>query len=286
MPTALASLLFLLCPASATDAPAEPGWIKAVTAPSEDLSLAFVRSGRIAKVLVEEGRQVRPGQALVQLDDAVERTQAALLKAQAEDTTRVRAAQLQLARKKDVLQGIAKAHAGGASPKRELEEARLDAAMAELTLEMARLEHEQAKGRYREAQLMLERTRLASPVAGRVERILAKTGESVDALAPVVRLVRIDPLWVDVPVPLAQARPLKPGQPAHVRFGAAKPPPAVGSIVRVSSVADAGSETLEVRVKLPNPAGRPAGEHVTVRFPPAKPDSDAKAAPAAKKPAP
>ena len=40
-----------------------------------------------------------------------------------------------------------------------------------------------------------------------------------------------------------------------------------GKVIHVSRVADPASETLEVRVELPNPSTRLAGEHVTVTFP-------------------
>lgn len=261
--------------------------IRAVTVPSEDLTLSFIQPGRIAKVLVREGEAVRAGDPLVQLDDAVERVHLDLLKAKAEDTTGIRLAGLRRDRAKAVLAKVQKAYDQKAAPDRELEEAKADAAQAELTVEIARFEHEQAKGAHLEAKLKLDRTALASPTDGRVERIIARAGQSVDALAGVIRIVRTDPLWVDVPVPMAQARRLKVGQAAVVRFAADLPasdaqagpgaapaavaPAAVatGRILRLAGVADAASETLEVRVELPNPSrptARPAGEQVTVTF--------------------
>lgn len=261
-------------------APQQPGGIKAITAPSKDLSLAFVISGKIAAVLVEEGQKLVPGQPLVQLDNAVERVRVGVLKAKAENTTPIKAAQLRLDRCCVILKKIENAYAAKASPERELEEARMNKAQAELALEMSRFEHEQDEGKHMQAKLALERMRLLSPAAGQVEQILIRPGESVDALAPVIRIVRIDPLWIDVPVPLPRARKLKHGQPALARFPGAEGAPVTGRILRIAAVADAASETLEVRVELPNPSGRPAGEHVRVCFPAA----GATTAPAKKKP--
>ena len=241
---------------------------KAVTEPSEDRTvLGFTSPGRIAKVLVAEGQHVRAGQPLIQLDDAVERVELAMLKAKAGDTARVRAAELKLKRARVVLSKVRKAYKDKAASKRELEEAALAAAMAELELEIARLEHRQAQGRYRQAKLKLERMRLLSPVTGRVERLLVRAGESIKALAPVARIVQIDPLRIDVPVPLKRASRIRPGQAARVRFADPAGTVLEGKVVRLASVADAGSETLAVRVEVPNPAGRPAGEQVTVEFP-------------------
>ncbi|MGD0485508.1 MAG: efflux RND transporter periplasmic adaptor subunit [Gemmatimonadales bacterium] len=240
--------------------------IKAITAPSEDLTLSFTRPGRLAKVLVREGQHVKAGDLLVQLDDAVERAQWATLKAQADSTTAIRGAQLQLARRQEILRKVQKAHEEQAAPQRELEDAKNDAAMAELALETAQLQHQQDVCKSQEAELTLQRMRLVSPTDGMVERLRARQGESADALAPVLRLVRVDPLWIDVPAPLALARELREGDPATVRLPGAAVPVA-GRVLRVSRVADSASETLEVRVELPNPAARPAGEQATVQFP-------------------
>jgi len=267
-------LLLILSAAALADGPAvrlaggRSEAVKAVTAPSEDLTLSFTLAGRIAGLRVAEGAKVRVGQPLAQLDDAVERTRAALLKARADDATGVKVAELRLARARAVLEKVEAAYAQKAAPARELADARMDAAMAELDVQAARLAREQARGTYEEARLMLERMRLVSPSAGRVERIRARAGESVDALAPVLRIVRIDPLWIDVPVDLARARKLSVGRAAKVRF-AGDSAEATGEVIHVASVADAASGTLAVRVRLPNLAARPAGEQVTVRFPPA-----------------
>ncbi len=247
--------------------PEGPQGIKAVTEPSEDRTvLGFTFPGRIAKVLVKEGQYVQAGQPLIQLDDAVERVELEMLKAKAEDSTRVRAAELRLKRARVVLGKVRKAYQDKAASKRELEEATLAAAMAELELEIARLERRQAQGRYRQAVLKLERMRLLSPVAGRIERLLVRAGESIKALAPVARIVQVNPLRIEVPVPMARARGIRPGQAARVRFADGAGGAAEGRVVRLSSVADAGSGTLAVRVEVPNPAGRPAGEQVTVEF--------------------
>jgi RND family efflux transporter MFP subunit len=267
--------LCLAAPAAAANAPsgedAAPP-IKAITAPSEDLTLAFTQPGRVAKVLVREGQHVKAGQLLVQLDDTVERVQLSLLKAKAENMTAIKAAELRLARARVVLKKVQEAYDGKAAPERELEDARIDVAMTELDLQVARFNHEQDKGRHQEAGLLLERMSLVSPTEAEVERIYRRVGEAVgvretaDARTAVVRLVRIDPLWIDVPAPTAQARRLARGQTALVRFAEAESP-VKAEVIRVSKVADAASETLEVRLELANPTGRPAGEQVTVCFP-------------------
>ena len=241
--------------------------IKAITSPSVDLTLSFTKAGKLAKLLVRQGQKVRAGELLAQLEDSVERKQADLLKAKADDTTAIRAAEIKQRRARDVLAKVRQAYDSNAAAVRELEDAQIDSDMCDLDVASARLEHQQDVGKYDQAVLELQRMRLTAPADGEVERVKARAGESVDALQPVLTLVSTTPLWIDTPVPLAIGRHLSEGCRALVTLPDSKAP-AVGKVIHVSRVADPASETLEVRIELPNPAARVAGEHVTVTFPP------------------
>jgi membrane fusion protein (multidrug efflux system) len=252
-----------------------PSWaqerIEAITRPSEDAVLSFVRPGRVAKVLVKEGEAVKAGQELIRLDDEAERIQLEQLKAQAEDTTRIKAAEAQLAQRKVDLRKTEWALRRLAATEMEVQHAKLDVTISELSLELSQFEHKQAERKYREAKVQVDRMRLRSPIDGKVERVLVEPGESADALEKILQVVKIDPLWIDVAVPLADARRLKRGKAnAEVEFepdGAVRPAPVPGDIIHIATVADAGSGTLTVRVEVANRSQRPAGEHVYVSFP-------------------
>jgi len=274
-----------LCAALAAVGPARAESFDANTRPSREVTLAFVRPGRIAEVAVKEGQKVRAGELLARQDDAVERVQLAQLKAAAADTTRIRAAEAELKQKQVDLKRIEDAFRKSVATQFEVDHARLDVTISALRLELARFEHAQDIRRYREAQLQVERMRLVSPIDGRVEKVVAKEGEAVDALSPVVLIVRIDPLWVETPVPVQRARELRPGRTVLVRWpGQGQAEPGVGKVIHVGSVADSG--TLLVRAELPNPAGQPAGLTVKVEFPPAgaSPSAEEEAEPATQEP--
>lgn len=243
---------------------AEP--IQAITAPSVDLTLSLTRAGKLARVLVRPGQKVKAGELLAQLDDSVEQKQVAVLKTQADANTTVRAAATRYQQALTVLARVQKAFDNDAAPSRELEDARLEAALAELDLAAARVKQQVDVGKYEQASLDLERMRLASPADGVVEKVLAEAGESVDALAPVLRLVNVDPLWIDAPVPLSIGRRIRAGSKAMVALPG-RGQPVEAKVIHVSRVADPASETLEVRIELSNPSARFAGEHVTVTFP-------------------
>ncbi len=257
----LCTLLVLASQAAGSDQ-----GIPAITIPDEDVALSFVQPGRIANVFVKEGDEVEAGQILVQQDDAAEQAQLSLIKAQSEDKTPIKAQDASLAQKKVYLERLQWAAKRGSATELEVEDAKLAVEIARFSLKTAKFEHEQHRRKYREAKIRVDNMSLRSPIPGRVEKVDVKVGESVDGLAEVVRIVRTDPLWVDVHVPLENARALTVGQSANVFFQGGDQEVAEGTIVFVSSVADAASGTQRVRIEVPNKANRPAGEHVSVVF--------------------
>jgi len=248
--------------------------VDAITRPSEDITLSFVRPGRVQKMLVREGDTVRPGQLLVRLDSAEEEAAMAVLEAQSKDETRIKAADAQLAQKKVDLERIRLAKKKGVATDLEVQHAELEVTISELSLVLARFQREQDRRKYEEAQIKVDRMKLSVPEADKdatgavykVEKLFVGRGESVDRLADVIRIVKIDPLWIDVPVPVSQARALKVSRAARVRFPENRDKPRKGTIIHIAAVADAASTTLTVRTEVPNPTGRPAGEQVTVSF--------------------
>jgi RND family efflux transporter MFP subunit len=244
------------------------GGVRAITRPSADVTQSFVQPGRIAGVHLKEGDAVKAGQALVQQDDAAEQVLLAQLKAQSEDATQIRASEASLAQKKVDLQKLEKAAANNAATSLEVEHARLDVTIASLSLDLAKFEHEQAGRKYQEQKIRVENMQLKSPIDGWIEKIDVEVGESVNTTTEVIRVVQTDPLWIEAPVPLLQAAGLKAGMAARVQFpGSDKNNKAAeGRISFVAAVADAASDTLRVRIEVPNKARRPAGEHVLVNF--------------------
>jgi RND family efflux transporter MFP subunit len=244
------------------------GAIRAITKPSADVVQSFVQPGRIAAVHFKEGDAVKAGQALVQQDDAAEQVLLAQLKAQSEDMTQIRASEASLEQKKVDLQKLEKAAASNAATALEVEHARLDVTIAQLSLELAQFEHEQAGRKYQEQKVRVENMLLKSPIDGYIEKIEVEVGESVNTTTEVIRVVQVDPLWIDVPVPLAQAAGLKTGMTAQVELAESGRKGLIGEgrIIFVGAVADAASDTLRVKIEVPNKARRPAGEHVLVSF--------------------
>jgi multidrug efflux pump subunit AcrA (membrane-fusion protein) len=235
---------------------------------------------RVAKVFVKDGDTVKPGQPLVQLDDKAERIQMEQLKAQAEDETHVEAAEAQLAQKKVDLTGIEDARRKNAATELELQHSRLEVTISDLSLKLAKFEHSQNMLKYKQAAAQVSRLLLSVPTSEKdkptdtfkVFKVFVDRGESVDRLKEVIRIIKIDPLQIDVPVPetVVESLKLKVKQNASVIFPNSKGPAAKGTIIYVADEIDAASGTQTVRVEIPNPSGRPAGKKVSVRFTPAQ----------------
>lgn len=244
-----------------------PGWaagVEAISLPQADIFLGFVTGGLVGKVMVKEGDRVKKGALLASLDDAAERIELERLTALAEDTTRLEAGEADLAQKRADLKKLQMAKEYGAATEMELEHATLAVTTAELQVRMEkfqRLQHQQNRD---SLQAKLKRMQIVSSVSGGVEELRIEPGESVEALNPVIRVVQNNPLWVDVPVPMADARGLKLGMPVKVAFPEALDQPVQGRIIYLATVADAASDTRRVRVEVANPQGRMAGERVLV----------------------
>ena len=241
--------------------------IEAVTKPSADVTLAFTRPGRIDDVRVKEGDAVKEGDVLLRLDDVAEKIQLAQLKAQGDDVIRIKAAEEQVLQKKEDLKKLEWAGKEGAATVWEIEHARLEVTIGELSTDLAKFNQSQDRLKYDEAKAQLDRMQITSPISGKIEQLFLHKGESAEALAKVVRVVKTDTLWADAPVPLALARTLKVGGAAQVVFPQTDGKAIEARIIFMTAVADAASDTLIVRVEVQNPGPRPAGERVRVRFP-------------------
>jgi membrane fusion protein (multidrug efflux system) len=240
--------------------------VAAITAPSADRILSFVQPGRIDQVNIKEGQSVTAGQVLVQQYDAVEQAKLAQLEADSQNTINVQASEASLAQKEVDLKKLEKAAALNAATALEVEHARLDVKIAELSVKLAVFELEQAQRKYEEAKIQIGNMRLKSPIDGVIEKLEVEPGESVNALEDVIRVVQINPLWIDAPIPLEKARDLQYGDQTQVIFPGSAQTQVEGTIIFIGAVADAASDTLRVRIEVPNKSNRPAGEHIKVIF--------------------
>ena len=207
--------------------------------PSRTIEVSSQVPGVIDSVLVERGDRVEAGQALVELKAGLERV--------AVDRARVRLNFVirRLARNEALFEeDLISPH---------------DRDELETEVELARLQ-------LREAEAHLAMRTIRSPISGVVVSRSKSRGEFLGN-DPVLTLVSIDPLIVELIVPVARYGSVRKGMRAEVRPEA----PASGVhqawVKIVDEVVDAASGTFGVRLELPNPhLELPAGLKCTAEF--------------------
>lgn len=244
---------------------------KAVTRPSKDAVMGFSLPTAVREVLVAGGQRVAKGDLLLRGDDVED---VALLEAQkirAREDLPVQRAVKQAELAEAEYAKALEAHDAGGISEIELDRARLAAATARIDVDIARNNFEQEVAAVDRFQARVDKFRIVAPFDGYVDIVAAELGQSIGDSEPAVRIVQVDPLWIDVPVPTGRtiALDLVSGSPAWVLMD--QPGPArvhEARVVEVAPTADAASGTRRVRVEVPNPERLVAGLTCWVRFEP------------------
>jgi hypothetical protein len=105
---------------------------------------------------------------------------------------------------------------------------------------------------YRRAKASLHRRTMMSPISGVVIERFKSVGEYVED-EPVMRIAQLDPLHVEVIVPMSHWGQIKSGMQAEVQLEIPGQDKHNATVIRVDQVADAASGTYGVQLVIPNP---------------------------------
>jgi RND family efflux transporter MFP subunit len=260
---------------TAEDAPAErphgnladaEGPLDCLVQPSRVVEIGSPMTGLIEVVHVDRGDRVEAGQVVVELEASVERA--------AVDVARMRASlQGELRAREEALVLSTNRSKRGTElfDQRALsvdtrEELETQARLAQLELLQAKEARQLASLELRQAEGLLSRRILRSPIAGIVTERLLQPGEIVDE-ETVLKIAQVDPLRVDVLLPASRYGSVRIGMRATVEPEFPVQASVVATVSIVDPVIDAASGTFSVRLDLPNPDGKiPGGLHCTVKF--------------------
>ena len=241
---ACAAALFAGGLALAAPPPPDPGaeWLECMVAPYSEVKVTTAVSGVLEEVGVDRGDFVTRGQVLATLRSGVERAAHELAKAKVAFAERKVQRNKELYRKQMI----------SIHEKDELE----------TELELLKLELKETEERLKERTLL-------SPLNGVVTRRFLSPGEFVDIQqTPVMSLAQIDPLRVEVAVPVSYFGRIRAGMTAQVEWEEPIGTVQSATVKIVDPVVDAASGTIGVRLVLPNPRRLlPAGTKCSVRFP-------------------
>ncbi len=189
-------------------------------------------SGRVARIGFADGKRVRRGQLLVQLDDTLQRAQLQQTQAQAS------IARTNLERNRElVAQNFVSASAVDQSA------AALEVAQAQVAL----------------AQAQLERMRILAPFDGVAGISNVNLGDYVKDGADIVNIEDTSSMWVDFRLAEQFMTRLRPGQPVEVQLDALPGRTLAARVEAVDSLLDADGRSLLIRARLPNAGGELRG---------------------------
>lgn len=236
--------------------------------PKMVLKLGTPVPGLLSDVLVDRGAVVKKGDIVARLESGVEQAAFELAKARSEDDSAVRSGRAKLEFQQRKAERATTLRKNDNIPISTADEAVTGARVAESELEQAEVGLMLARLEMTRANEVLKQRTIRSPIDGVVMERTLGPGEYVFDQAHLLTVAQIDPLIVEVSLPLTEFGKVHPGMRAEVY-----PEEPVGSrytatVTVVDRVFDAASGTIGVRLEIPNPDyALPAGLKCQVRFP-------------------
>jgi membrane fusion protein (multidrug efflux system) len=210
-----------------------------VLEPNTEIEISAAVEGVLDKVLVQRGDRIKRGQVLAMLISGVERATVELAEARVEFGKRKAIRNEELYRKKLI----------SIHDKDELD---TEFIIAELQVKQAK---EQLKLR-----------KIISPIDGVIIERQKDAGEYVET-EPLLTAVSLDPLNVEAVAPADLYGSIKKGMPAKVTTIGPLSKTYDAKVILIDQVIDAASNTIRVRLALPNPGNKiPAGLRCNVTF--------------------
>ena len=251
----------------AVEVHAEQSKFDCVLEPAQLVRVGSSAVGILDVVMVKRGDSVEPGQVLARLKSAVESAVVEIHRAQSGSTTRIEAqeARVEFVRKR-LERGTV------LWEKKMMSSDAYDELVAELALaghDLARemLGHRIAQLDYARSRIVLEELTIRSPSSGVVIEGTLSAGEFIHQDGHVVTIATLDPLHVEVFLPVTMFPEIEVGMIGVVEPAAPVTGGYVATVTVVDRVFDAASSSFGVRLSLPNGDGAlPAGHRCKVSF--------------------
>jgi multidrug efflux system membrane fusion protein len=191
-----------------------------------EVTLAPQLAGRVTKILFESGAEVKQGDPLVQLDDAVEQG--------------------------DLLNYQAQARLADANLRRNRTLARQDFA-TQATLDQYQSQLDQARGLIAKTEAQIAQKRILAPFSGRLGVRQIDLGQYLQAGTAVVTLTDLDMLYANFTLPEQNRGSVDVGQKVQVRVDAFPDRVFDAVVTAIEPQIDPQTRTLKVQASLANP---------------------------------
>jgi len=233
------------------------------------LELGAATDGLLETVLFDRGDHVAAGDVVATLDARVTRAQAALSEARAERDSALRMVQSRLRDARRRLAAQERLRVDGIASAETVDTMRTEVQLEELALAQQEEEQRIARLELQRAQATLAQSKITSPLSGVVLDRHLSPGEfySRTAESAVLTIAELDPLVVEVNLPLAQFDRVQVGDVALIQLDANGSPTRKARVAVKDQVIDTASRTFHVRFLLENPNYElPAGLRCRVTF--------------------
>ena len=221
--------------------------------PDEASDVAPEASGRVVATPVDVGQFVKSGQVLVRIQgvDAglrLDEARAAATRAEAN----VKLAESQNALAQTTAQRYASLLATGDVSKTVADQARTQAETSTQSVNTARASLAEARAQLALAEKAVSDVVVAAPFSGYISERRVSLGEYVQPSAPVMTLLKIDPLRLQLTIPGVQAGQVTVGQKVTARVDAFPDRSFDGQITAINPSISAESRSFTVEARVPN----------------------------------
>ena len=243
-------------------------WISCVIEPTQTVKLSTPVEGVVAEIDVERGEVVEQGQVIARLDSSVEESSVTLARERAADETEIMSARAEIRLLESKLARAKKMHAHEHTSDADLEEISTELSLARYKLREAQHQKKLAKLELAHSENLLQQRTIKSPIDGVVVEKLMSPGEYRNEQSHIVTLAEIDPLNVEMFVPIGLYGKIREGDSIDVLPEPPFEKPYRATVTVIDKVFDAASATFGVRLSLPNPEhALPAGIKCRVAVP-------------------
>ncbi len=223
--------------------------------PNREVTLSMGVGGVVSKLNVRPGQSVRANQVLLVLDDRMQAIEVSRREVIFHDDSELNVAQDRVRSLKIMYDDTKRVFdSTGSISRDEMSKLEIEYSSARGRLEQLVQQKRREKLEYDLARQERDLRDLTAPVAGVITRVEPKVGEWAKPGETMMMLVDAASCYLTVNVPLRAVPDLKVGATLPVRFEAsANAPATTGKVSFVSTVADAASGLVEVRLTFANP---------------------------------
>ena len=253
--------LFLSLSCLAWDPPPSRGQellsLSGITEPIMDVTLSLTVEGTVSEIFFKEGAQVKKGQVILELDNALERLEVQRRKLLWESKAELESAEARVATLRSMVESTRDLFKStGSVSKEELDKLELEYALAIAELKGTKIAEERERIEYQMAIQTLAKRRLKSPIQGTIIKLLLEVGETCEPEQPLVQVVDTSRSRFVCNVEEWVGRTLSKGQSVDLKIRTGSQSlPKKGTIVFVSPVVDPASGLLEVKAEFDNKDG-------------------------------